>query len=37
MKQAVEDALNLGAFVLMLLVSAPIYIATKLVEWIKGK
>lgn len=37
MKQAVGDVLNLGAFVLMLLVSAPIYIALKLIDWIKER
>lgn len=37
MKQAVEDALNLTAFVLMLIVSAPIYLTFKLIDWIKER
>lgn len=37
MKQTVEDALNLTAFVLMLIVSAPIYFTFKLIDWIRGR
>lgn len=37
MKQLVEDTLNLTAFVLLVIITAPIYFTMKLIDWIKGR